>query len=90
VWKVAGRLDLQQSKVGRWLWQAGAGRDVGHHHGHHGSEATRGILVKEEKDHAILKGLEDGAIFGPTDVYTVKLPLPAIANHWYWVRWWPG
>jgi len=46
------------------------------HHGHHGSEATRGILVKEEKDHAILKGLEDGAIFGPTDVYTVKLPLP--------------
>jgi type 1 glutamine amidotransferase len=46
------------------------------HHGNHGSEATRGLLVKDQKDHAILRGLKDGDIFGPTDVYTVTLPLP--------------
>jgi Trehalose utilisation len=46
------------------------------HHGGHGSEATRGILTKDGKDHPILKGIKDGDIFGPTDVYTVKIPLP--------------
>src|SRR5690606_2492459 len=46
------------------------------HHGGHGSESTRGILVKEKSEHPILRGLKDGDIWGPTDVYTVKLPLP--------------
>jgi type 1 glutamine amidotransferase len=46
------------------------------HHGGHGSEATRGILAKDQKDHPILRGIKDGDIFGPTDVYTVNLPLP--------------
>ncbi len=46
------------------------------HHGHHGKEATRGILVEDQKNHPILRGIKDGEIFGPTDVYTVKLPLP--------------
>ena len=46
------------------------------HHGAHGSQATRGIIAPKMKGHPILKGLEDGDIFGPTDVYTVKLPLP--------------
>jgi type 1 glutamine amidotransferase len=46
------------------------------HHGGHGSESTRGILVKEQKDHPILRGLKDGDIWGPSDVYTVTLPLP--------------
>jgi len=43
------------------------------HHGGHGSEATRGIIAKEAKDHPILRGIKDGDIFGPTDVYGVKL-----------------
>jgi hypothetical protein len=28
------------------------------------------------KDHPILRGIKDGDIWGPTDVYTVHLPLP--------------
>jgi glucose/arabinose dehydrogenase len=46
------------------------------HHGHHGHESTRGILVPEVKDHAILRGIKDGDIWGDTDVYTVDLPMP--------------
>ena len=62
-------------------WDGGFGRQVlgekwVSHHGAHGRESTRGILNKEASDHPILRGLEDGAIWGPTDVYTVRLPLP--------------
>jgi hypothetical protein len=46
------------------------------HHGSHGSEATRGIFAKGQEQHPILRGIKDGDIFGPTDVYTVNLPLP--------------
>jgi len=60
-------------------WNQGFGRLVlGEtwisHHGHHGKEATRGVIVPEQKDNPIVRGCED--IFGPTDVYTVRLPLP--------------
>jgi hypothetical protein len=47
------------------------------HHGKHGSQSTRGLLADGAKDHPILKGIKDGDIWGPTDVYTVKLPLAA-------------
>lgn len=62
-------------------WEGGFGRQVFgekwiSHHGNHGSQATRGILVKSEKEHPILRGIKDGDIFGPTDVYGVRLPLP--------------
>lgn len=46
------------------------------HHGAHGREATRGIFVKGEESNPILKGIASGEIFGPSDVYTVNLPLP--------------
>ena len=46
------------------------------HHGGHGSESTRGLLAPDAKDHPILKGIKDGEIWGPTDVYGVRLPLP--------------
>jgi hypothetical protein len=75
-----------KSKYARWDWQSrewpgGFGKQVlGEtwvaHHGAHGSEATRGLIAPEAKDHPILKGIKDGDIFGPTDVYTVRLPLP--------------
>lgn len=45
------------------------------HHGGHGSEATRGIIAKGQEKHPILRGIKDGDIFGPTDVYTAN-PLP--------------
>src|SRR6202030_3579831 len=41
----------------------------------HGSQSTRGLLAKAMTDHPVLKGIKDGDIWGPTDVYTVKLPL---------------
>ena len=39
------------------------------HHGSHGKESTRGIINPREDDHPILRGLKDGDIWGPTDVY---------------------
>ena len=46
------------------------------HHGKHGTEGTRGIFAPGEEKNPILKGIEPGSIFGTTDVYTVKSPLP--------------
>jgi type 1 glutamine amidotransferase len=62
-------------------WEGGFGRQVLgekwiNHHGTHGSQSTRGILVKGEENHPILRGIKDGDIWGPTDVYAVRLPLP--------------
>ncbi len=61
------------------LWTGGFGRLVlGEkwidHHGNHGKEATRGIIPDNVKELPILKGCAD--IFGTTDVYEVRLPLP--------------
>jgi hypothetical protein len=75
------------SKYVSWSWEqehdGGFGRKVlGEtwvaHHGNHGSESTRGILAPgaKEKDHPILRGIQDGDVWGPTDVYAVP-PLPA-------------
>lgn len=62
-------------------WSGGFGRQVLgetwiNHHGHHGRESTRGILAPDAKQHPILRGIADGDIWGPTDVYGVRLPLP--------------
>jgi hypothetical protein len=62
-------------------WDGGFGRQVlGEtwisHHGKHKSEAARGILVKEQSSHPILRGLKDGDVFALSDVYGVTLPLP--------------
>lgn len=46
------------------------------HHGEHGKQGTRGIFARGQEGHPILKGIVPGAIFGPTDVYTVRQPLP--------------
>jgi type 1 glutamine amidotransferase len=46
------------------------------HHGQHGKQSTRGIHVTAQKSHPILRGVGDGEIWGPTDVYKVRLPLP--------------
>jgi hypothetical protein len=46
------------------------------HHGQHGKQSTRGLLVKGQEGHPVLRGLRDGDIWGPTDVYGVRLPLP--------------
>jgi type 1 glutamine amidotransferase len=46
------------------------------HHGQHGKQSTRGIVAKEQANHPILRGIANGDIWGPTDVYGVRLPLP--------------
>jgi len=75
-------------EYGRYTWtskspdyEGGFGRQVlGEtwisHHGRHGSQSTRGVLNEKQKDHPILRGIQDGDIWGPTDVYGVRLPLP--------------
>lgn len=62
-------------------WSGGFGRQVLgetwiNHHGRHGKQSTRGIFAPGAASHPILKGIRDGEIWGPTDVYTVRLPLP--------------
>jgi type 1 glutamine amidotransferase len=62
-------------------WDGGFGRQVlGEtwiaHHGNHGKQSTRGIIAPGEQGHPILRGIKDGDIWGPTDVYRVRLPLP--------------
>jgi ribosomal protein L7/L12 len=62
-------------------WEGGFGRQVlGEkwisHHGSHGKQGTRGIVAPGAADHPILRGIKDGDIFGTTDVYGVRLPLP--------------
>lgn len=59
-------------------WDGGFGRQVlGEtwidHHGSHGHESTRGKIAKDAENDPIVRGCED--IWGPTDVYTVRLPL---------------
>jgi type 1 glutamine amidotransferase len=74
-----------KSKYKDWTWEPNKGGGFGkkvfgetwfNHHGGHGSQATRGIIAKDAKDHPIVKGIKDGDVFGPTDVYGVHLPLP--------------
>jgi hypothetical protein len=62
-------------------WDGGFGRQVLgetwiNHHGQHGKQSTRGIVAPGMSDHPILRGIRDGDIWGPTDVYGVRLPLP--------------
>ncbi|MEX0977273.1 MAG: ThuA domain-containing protein [Pirellulales bacterium] len=62
-------------------WEGGFGRQVLgetwiNHHGKHGSQSTRGLVAPDQKNHPILRGIHDGDIWGPTDVYAVRLPLP--------------
>ncbi|MFO0843107.1 MAG: hypothetical protein U0797_12055 [Gemmataceae bacterium] len=74
------------SKYARWSynsrdWDGGFGRQVlGEtwlsHHGQHAKEATRGLIAPGAKDSPIVRGIADGDIFGPSDVYGVRLPLP--------------
>ena len=60
------------------------------HHGHHGKESTRGLIAPGAEEHPILRGIDDGAIWGPTDVYGVRLPLPVTPSRLCWGRCSPG
>lgn len=67
--------------VGDDEWKDGFGRLVlGEkwisHHGNHKHQSTRGVAAPGEAKHPILNGIGAGEIWGPTDVYAVRLPLP--------------
>ncbi len=66
---------------GKKAWKDGFGRLVlGEkwisHHGRHRHQSTRGIIAPGATSHPITRGLKDIDIWGPTDVYGVRLPLP--------------
>jgi type 1 glutamine amidotransferase len=75
---------LQSKTYAKYTWnnrEGGFGRTVLgetwiNHHGQHGKQSTRGVVADSAKDHPILRGIGDGDIWGPTDVYGVRLPLP--------------
>ena len=46
------------------------------HHGWHGKESTRGIVEAANKNHRILTGIKKDSVWGATDVYGVKEPIP--------------
>lgn len=46
------------------------------HHGQHGKQSCRGVVVPNAEKEPILRGIKTGDIWGPTDVYGVKLPFP--------------
>jgi type 1 glutamine amidotransferase len=60
-------------------WEGGFGRTVlgekwVNHWGGHGSQSTRGIIAKGEEKSPILRGIKDGDVWGPTDVYEAHPP----------------
>ncbi len=62
-------------------WDDGFGRQVlGEtfisHHGNHNKEGTRGLIAPGAESSPIVRGIKDGDIWGTTDVYGVRLPLP--------------
>lgn len=66
-------------------WEGGFGRLVlGEkwisHHGKHKHQSTVGFVAPKAKEHPILNGITDGDIWGSTDVYGVRLPLPGDAQ----------
>ncbi len=66
-------------------WDGGFGRLVlgerwHTHHGHHKHQSTLGLIDDQAKDHPITNGLQGTSIWGSTDVYGVRLPLPGDAQ----------
>lgn len=62
-------------------WKDGFGRVVlgetwVDHHGGHKVDSTRGVFAPGAAGDPLLSGIADGQVWGSTDVYTVRLPLP--------------
>ena len=75
---IKGGKTYAKYSFGSRKWAGGFGRQILgetwiNHHGHHGRQSTRGVIAKDARDHPIVRGCED--IWGPSDVYTVRLPL---------------
>ncbi|NNE92206.1 MAG: hypothetical protein HKN23_11210, partial [Verrucomicrobiales bacterium] len=80
----------EDSKWHHWSWKYEGEKKAWHqgfgglvlgswffsHHGWHGKESTRGIPEKGARKHEILRGIEPESVWGATDVYGVKEPIP--------------
>ena len=61
-------------------WHLGFGKLVSGeswytHHGHHKHQSTRGRIAPDATGHPITNGIEDGSIWGSTDVYGIRMPM---------------
>ncbi len=61
-------------------WKLGFGKrilgETWHvHHGSHKHQSTKGIIAPGAETHPIVRGIENGAIWGATDVYGIRMPL---------------
>jgi hypothetical protein len=66
-------------------WTDGFGRLVlgekwHSHHGKHKHQSTRGLIAPDAESNPVLRGVKNGEIWGSTDVYGVRLPLPGDAQ----------
>ena len=66
-------------------WEGGFGRKVlGEtwvaHHGQHGKQSTRAWFSPTSDDSPILRGVTNGGIWVPTEVYEVRLPMLPTCN----------
>ncbi len=50
------------------------------HHGNHKHQSTRGVIAEAAKSDPITHSIGEGAIWGSTDVYGVRMPLPGDAK----------
>jgi len=62
-------------------WTDGFGRFIlgenwVNHHGHHKHQSTRGVFPEEGHNNPITNGIKSGKIWGPTDVYGIRFPMP--------------
>lgn len=78
---IKGKYAHYNNGYGGEHWKGGFGREIlGEkwisHHGRHKKQATGGVIVESQREHPILRGVKASDVWGPSDVYGVRLPLP--------------
>ena len=61
-------------------WHLGFGKKIlgetwFSHHGQHQQQSARGIIAPDAKNHPLVNGIESGAMWGPSDVYGIRMPM---------------
>ncbi len=61
-------------------WHLGFGKKIlgetwYSHHGHHQQQSARGIIAPNAENHPLVNGIENGAMWGPSDVYGIRMPM---------------
>ncbi len=66
-------------------WHLGFGKQIlgetwYSHHGHHQQQSARGIIAPNAENHPLVNGIESGAMWGPSDVYGIRMPMAGDAQ----------